>query len=58
MSLAGLGALLQGIGAILLALVTLLVGLRAAKALSIRVEGPIHVSDVRPPRRLKRGLEE
>jgi hypothetical protein len=41
-----LGLLLQGIGALLLLLVTLLVGLRAAKALSIRIEGPVALHQV------------
>lgn len=47
MNLGDLGLLLQGIGSVLLALVTAMVGLRAARALSIRIEGPIGIRSVR-----------
>lgn len=41
MALGDVGLLLQGIGSILLALVTAVIGLRATRAFSMRVEGPI-----------------
>lgn len=41
MTLGDLGLLLQGIGSILLALVTGWLGLRAAKVLRVRLEGPV-----------------
>ena len=46
-----LGLLLQGIGAVLLALVSAVVGLRATRALSVRVEGPVRFKAVEPRRR-------
>lgn len=58
MNAGDLGLLLQGIGALALAATTLVVGLRAAKALSIRIEGPVHVSAARESRRLKPGLDK
>lgn len=46
MNLESLGVFLQGLGTMLLALVTAAVGWRAAGALRIRIEGPLDVGTV------------
>lgn len=43
-----LGILLQGVGSVLLACVTAVIGWRAAGALRIRIEGPLHIGPVAP----------
>jgi hypothetical protein len=54
MSLGEWGLLLQGVGSVLLAAVTAVVGLRAARALTIRVEGPIGLEPVERPKSPRR----
>ena len=46
MTLEATGIFLQGVGTVLLALVTAVVGWRAAGALRLRIEGPIAIDTV------------
>lgn len=48
MTLESIGVFLQGVGTVLLAAVTAIVGWRAAGALRLRIEGPITIDAMMP----------